>query len=111
MQPAKPESDRGYNREQDEESQAPDIEAVLRDGFDVEQGETSRPRNDDPGEILPDDVPDLIDKMDEMFVSGRIDNDAFAGEPIHDDEENIIGSTEDEGDDRDDLTIVDGEPL
>jgi len=34
--------------------------------------------------------------MEEMNRSGRIDNDAFAGEPQMDDEEDILGPTEDE---------------
>ena len=98
-----------YNREQDEESQAPDIEAERREGKSDFQGETDRPHYDDPGAILPDDVPDLVDKMDEMFVSGRIDNDAFAGEPMHDDEETILGNTDDHVDDLDGLTTIDDE--
>lgn len=105
----KPDVPEDFNREQDEESQAPDIEAELRDGVRDEQGQTERPYYDDPGAILPDDVPDLVDKMNEMFVSGRIDNDAFVGEPMHDDEDLILGNTDDDDVDGDNLRAIDDE--
>ncbi len=109
---AKPDVPEDYNREQDEESQAPDIEAERRDGGGtVGERETLRPRYDDPGALLPDDVPDLVDKMDEMFTSGRIDNDAYAGEPMHDDENAILGQTDDDDNNSDDLTMIDDERL
>ncbi len=44
-----------------------------------------------PGEVIPDDVPDLVEKMEEMVKSGRIDTDAFIGEPSHDDEPDTFG--------------------
>jgi hypothetical protein len=47
--------------------------------------------------VTPDDTPDLVERMDQMISSGIIDNGAFAGEPMHDDEEDIRGDTE--GDD------------
>ncbi|CAM5456052.1 hypothetical protein ACFSUK_23775 [Sphingobium scionense] len=40
-----------------------------------------------PAQIIPDDVPDLVDKMNEMNRSGRIDEGAFDGEPRMDDED------------------------
>lgn len=46
------------------------------------------------GAVIPDDTPDLVDKMEEMDRSGRIDFDAFAGEPMMDDEENGMGETD-----------------
>jgi hypothetical protein len=48
-----------------------------------------------PAQIIPDDVPDLVDKMTEMNRSGRIDDDAYAGEPQMDDEEDELGETDD----------------
>ncbi len=55
-----------------------------------------------PAQIIPDDVPDLVDKMREMDRSGRIDTGAFAGEPHMDDEESELGlSNEDDEDDED----------
>lgn len=48
------------------------------------------------GAVMPDDVPDLVDTMNQMVRSGRIDNGAFAGEPMHDDEEDRLGQTDDD---------------
>ena len=39
-----------------------------------------------PAQIIPDDAPDLVDKMNEMNRSGQIDMDAFEGEEDMDDE-------------------------
>lgn len=86
------------NREQEDEGQAQDVaEDARHPGGGL--GE-SRPSPGDPYAITPDDRPDLVDTMNRMVRTGRIDNDAFAGEPVHDDEEDIIGDTEgDAGDD------------
>ena len=43
--------------------------------------------NADPFDIVPRDVPDLVDVERAMVRSGRIDMDAFAGEPKMDDED------------------------
>lgn len=40
----------------------------------------------DPAQLIPDDTPDLVDKMKEMRRSGRIDMGAFEGEEEMDDE-------------------------
>lgn len=48
--------------------------------------------------VMPDDVPDLVDTMNQMVRSGMIDNGAFAGEPMHDDEEERLGKTDDDND-------------
>lgn len=87
-----------HNSEQDDEGQAPDIEALRRDGAEIDVGESDH-RDGDPAQIIPDDVPDLVDRMDEMVSSGRIDMDAFAGEPVHDDEEGMFGDTGDDAPD------------
>jgi hypothetical protein len=52
-----------------------------------------------PGAVIPDDVPDLIDTMNQMLTSGLIDNGAFAGEPMMDDEEDQLGETDRDDDD------------
>ena len=39
-----------------------------------------------PAQIIPDDTPDVVDKMKEMRRSGRIDMDAYEGEEDMDDE-------------------------
>lgn len=38
-----------------------------------------------------DDVPDVVDRMNQMETSGHIDNDAFRGERNDDDEEGGLG--------------------
>ncbi|WP_328799475.1 hypothetical protein [Sandaracinobacteroides hominis] len=85
------------NREQEDEGQAQD---VAEDALHPETGGGSvRGNHVDPTQILPDDVPDLVETMEHMVSSGRIDNDAYAGEPQHDDEEDMLGDTEDDDDD------------
>ena len=54
-----------------------------------------------PAQILPDDTEDLVEKMEAMNRSGRVDMDAFAGEPQMDDEEDYYGQT-DKDEDEDD---------
>lgn len=61
-------------------------------------GETERGGRSNPAQIIPDDTPDLVDKMNEMHRSGHIDNDAFVGEPMMDDEEDMLGSTDRDND-------------
>ena len=56
------------------------------------------------GQVTPQDMPDLIDTMNQMLTSGRIDNGAFAGEPMMDDEEDQLGVTDRDVED-DDLGI------
>lgn len=85
-----------HNSEQDEEGQAPDIEAFRREGGEVEIGESVHGGHSDPTDIIPDDVPDLVDRMTGMVRSGHIDMDAYAGEPVHDDEEGTYGNTGDD---------------
>jgi hypothetical protein len=86
-----------YNREQEDEDQAQDVAEDAR-----HRGTQSLQDSDHAegniGAVMPDDVPDLIDKMNEMVTSGHIDNGAFAGEPMHDDEEDYLGITDPEDD-------------
>jgi len=81
------------NREQQDEGQANEVADDARSGAGG-LSESRHGGHTNPAQILPDDVPDLVDKMNEMIRSGHIDNDAFAGEPSHDDEEDILGETE-----------------
>ena len=53
-------------------------------------------------QLVPDDTEDLVEKMNAMNRSGRLDMDAYAGEPQMDDEEDVLGDTED-ADDEDGL--------
>lgn len=85
------------NDEQREEgSQAQDVanDARLR-STDISE-DSERGGRSNPAQIVPDDTPDLVERMNDMNRSGRIDNDAFAGEPDMDDEEGSLGPTEDE---------------
>lgn len=50
-------------------------------------GETVHGGRTDPGQLIPDDEQDLVDHMSDMVRSGRIDMDAFAGEPESMDDE------------------------
>lgn len=50
--------------------------------------------------VAPQDEPDLVDRMEQMVSSGRIDTGAFAGERNDDDEESPLGALDEtEGDD------------
>ena len=51
-----------------------------------------------------DDVEDLVDHMEQMVSSGRIDNSAYAGEPNYDDNEDKYGPASKEDDLRSDGT-------
>lgn len=95
------------NREQRDEGQAQDVadEAIARQlgdagpegrdpAIDSEHG-----GHPNPAAIIPDDVPDLVDTMNQMLTSGRIDNGAFRGEPMMDDEESELGETDSDDDD------------
>jgi hypothetical protein len=79
------------NSEQAEKgTQAQDVaEDAQRAPTDLSE-ESEHGGRTNPAQIIPDDVPDLVDKMKEMDRSGRIDMDAFAGEDNMDDED---GST------------------
>ncbi|WP_087576030.1 hypothetical protein VVT58_15225 [Sphingobium sp. SJ10-10] len=77
-------------------SQAQDVAEEARTRSTDRAEDSERGGRPNPAQILPDDTPDLVEKMEEMNRSGRIDNDAFAGEPQMDDEEDSLGPTEDE---------------
>ena len=87
------------NDEQRDDDQAQDVaeDAMLVDTDSYEESEHGGRSN--PGAVMPDDVPDLVDTMNQMVTSGRIDNGAFAGEPMHDDEEDRLGQTDSDDDD------------
>ncbi|MDX3909078.1 MAG: hypothetical protein QHC67_04590 [Sphingobium sp.] len=90
------------NDEQRDEGQAQDVAADARTRFTSVNEESERGGSPDRTQIVPDDVPDLVETMNAMVNSGRIDNGAFAGEPMLDDEEDILGQT-DGDDDEDEL--------
>ena len=82
------------NQEQNDGDQAQDVadDAMTFSSDlseDSEHGGTSN-----PAAVMPDDTPDLVDTMNQMVSSGRIDNGAYEGEPMHDDEEDRLGQTD-----------------
>lgn len=79
------------NSEQDERgSQAQDVAEDARTrGTDLSE-ESERGGRANPAQIIPDDTPDLVEKMAEMDRSGHIDMDAFEGEDIMDDEDGSV---------------------
>jgi hypothetical protein len=86
--------DPDQNSEQDETgTQAQDVAhdalenpASLRgEGVETEHGGTTN-----PAQITPDDVEDVVDKMNAMNRSGRIDMGAFDGEDNLDDEDGSV---------------------
>jgi hypothetical protein len=82
------------NAEQDDESaQAQDVaEEALKHGYRAREGEggTEHGGKTNPAQIIPDDVQDVVDHMEDMDRSGRIDMDAFEGEENMDDEDGSI---------------------
>ncbi len=90
------EAPEAFNSEQDDGPQAQDVaedalhpEPALQDSVHGPSDRTS---------LYDDEPEDLVDVMREMVESGQIDTGAFEGEPMHDDEEDILGDT-DPGDD------------
>ncbi|NIJ17507.1 hypothetical protein [Sphingobium vermicomposti] len=82
------------DEQRDSGSQAQDVadDARVRSTDLSEDSERGGKAN--PAQIIPDDTPDLVERMEGMNRSGRIDMDAFAGEPQMDDEEDSLGPTE-----------------
>lgn len=81
------------NREQLDEGQAQDVAEDARRPHPG-LGDSSHGGRPNPAQIIPDDVPDIVDRMNEMVRSGHIDNDAYSGEPAMDDEEETLGETD-----------------
>lgn len=83
------------SEQRDEGSQAQDVTADARTRSTDPAEDSERGGKPNPAQIIPDDTPDLVERMEEMNRSGHIDNDAFVGEPNMDDEEGALGRTED----------------
>lgn len=78
------------NSEQDDEdSQAQTLadEAMGRSSDDFGLDDSEKVPTGEEG----DDVEDLVDHMNQMVRSGRIDNSAYRGERNDDDEEDLLG--------------------
>ncbi len=94
--PRKPEADapEALNREQqDEEAQAQTVAAAARRERPLADSVKPKARDER------DDVEDLVDHMQQMERSGRIDMDAYRGERSDDDEDGALGESgiEDDG--------------
>ena len=85
-----------HNSEQDDsESQAQEIAEEARALTpDIERPTESEKGRGDSG-LMNDSTQDLIDHMNDMEQSGRIDMDAFRGEPNFDDEDDTYGEGHD----------------
>ncbi len=88
------EAPEGINRAQQDEGQVRDAADMLRAGETMPVGASDHGRHNDPADVISDDVPDVVDRMEEMVRSGRIDHDAYADEPIYDDAESPFGDAE-----------------
>ena len=82
-----------HNQSQDdagEQAQTFAGEALGR-GSDFGEGDTEKPEYDGVSDSDGDSTPDLVDTMNQMVSSGRIDMGAFRGERNDDDEEDGLG--------------------
>ena len=86
------------NAEQRDPDQAQDVADDALELSSGTSGDSEHGGSANPAALIPDDTPDLVDTMNQMVSSGRIDNSAFAGEPMHDDEEDVHGITDREDD-------------
>ena len=81
--------DRQNSEQDDSQSQAQTVaeEALARGDRPRESEGSTHGGHSDPTQIIPDDEQDLVDHMNDMVNSGRIDMDAFEGEPESMDDE------------------------
>lgn len=85
-----PEDVGAVNQSQRESAQAQDVaQDALHAGEDP--GEDTEKGGSDGLSVIPQDEPDLIDRMNQMVSSGHIDTGAFDGERNDDDEESDLG--------------------
>lgn len=81
-----------HNDEQDDEpGQAQTLADEAMKGGGQESSPLDSTKPDDSGDLSDDSTQDLVDHMRDMEQSGRIDMDAFRGEPNHDDNEDKYG--------------------
>jgi len=89
------------NRSQDDEGEQAQTlgDEALGRGPDFDAGESEKPEYDSISDSDGDSTPDLVDTMNQMITSGRIDMSAFRGERNDDDDEDGLGEQglEDDG--------------
>ncbi|WP_022682019.1 hypothetical protein [Sphingobium bisphenolivorans] len=93
-----PDSIEENDEQRDEGSQAQTVTDDARVRSTDLSEDSERGGKSNPAQIIPDDTPDLVERMEEMNRSGHIDNDAYLGEPMMDDEESSLGQTDLEDD-------------
>ena len=96
------------DEQRDEESQAQTVTDDARVRSTDLSEDSERGGRANPAQIIPDDTPDLVERMEEMNRSGHIDFDAFTGEPNMDDEESALGQVDTEDMDDDDDMMGEG---
>ncbi|MDO7836594.1 hypothetical protein Q4610_16225 [Sphingobium sp. HBC34] len=95
-----PDHEMEENSEQaDAGTQAQDVADDARARSTDLSEDSERGGRSNPAQIIPDDTEDLVEKMEAMNRSGRIDMDAYAGEPSMDDEADAYGQSDDEDED------------
>lgn len=88
MERPAPDVEQEENSEQaDGQAQANSVADAARTRSTDLSEDSERGGRPNPAQIIPDDTPDLVERMNAMERSGRIDMDAYAGEPRMDDEE------------------------
>jgi len=87
-----------HNAEQDDELEQAQQVAEEARNKDAEASPLDSTRADEPGEVMDDSSQDLVEKMRDMEQSGRIDMDAYRGEPNMDDNEDKYGPENKEDD-------------
>ncbi len=93
-----------FNREQDDEdaqAQTVSDDAIRGLADRASAQETEHGGTSNPAQIYPDDAQDVVDHMNQMERSGRIDMDAYRGERSDDDEPENFGESALEPDDVD----------
>ncbi|RIV90875.1 hypothetical protein D2V17_04015 [Aurantiacibacter xanthus] len=79
-----------HNSEQDDEStQAQSVAERAGELRQQLRSPTESTKSPNESDLLGDSTQDLVDHMRDMESSGRIDMDAFRGEPAHDDDESL----------------------
>jgi len=93
-----PEAHNQSQDDEDEQAQTLADEALGRSS-DFDTGDSDKPEYDSISDTDGDSTPDLVDTMNQMVRSGRIDMGAFRGERNDDDDEDGLGEQglEDDG--------------
>lgn len=94
--------------QRDEDAQAHSVTGEARVRSTDLSEDSERGGRPNPAQIIPDDTPDLVERMEEMNRSGHIDFDAYAGEPSMDDEEGALAQADTEDLD-DELDMIEQE--